>query len=366
MALPELLTALDGHRITTAKEWEEIRRPEIMKIISENLFGYTPQHKPDRVLTTILEEDNASCGGKNNYRKVRSTYWWGKKSCDVVANIYVPKNISHKVPAMMMVDPFLGELHRCEEPPYLYSFFPPDFITDRGYAAVQVVASITSPDDRVRYKEGVLSAMPPAQNKPEGTTWGCIGAWAWATSRVLDYLMDCDDIDGTKVAVSGCSRAGKTALWCGAQDERIAVVMSNVSGTGGAAIIRGKVGEHISDIVTNYPFWFCPNYQTYAQRVEDFPMDHHFLMAMAAPRPGYLASASEDIWADIDAEYLACTLGSEAYKLYDKPIALPEIRPESDKQVIDGYFGYHLRPGGHDLTPYDWKRYMDFCDKFLK
>ena len=182
----------------------------------------------------------------------------------------------------------------------------------------------------------------------------------------MDYLETQPEFDAQKIAISGCSRAGKTALWCGAQDQRIATVMSNVSGTGGAALERGKIGEHISDITTNYPFWFCKNYAAYAADEDAMPVDAHMLLAMAAPRPMYLASASVDVWADIQAEYAALRLASELYTLYTPGLILPERRPAANQPFHIGRIGYHIREGIHDLTFYDWTCYMDFCDSYLK
>ena len=96
------------------------------------------------------------------------------------------------------------------------------------------------------------------------------------------------------------------------------------------------------------------------------PVDAHMLLAMAAPRPMYLASASVDVWADIQAEYAALRLASELYTLYTPGLILPERRPAANQPFHIGRIGYHIREGIHDLTFYDWTCYMDFCDSYLK
>ncbi len=87
-------------------------------------------------------------------------------------------------------------------------------------------------------------------------------------------------IDEKKVAVVGHSRGGKTALWCGAQDERFAMAISSCSGNSGDAISRGKSGESIRQILDRFPFWFAKNYQKYIDNEDNMPFDQHFLVAL--------------------------------------------------------------------------------------
>jgi pimeloyl-ACP methyl ester carboxylesterase len=180
---------------------------------------------------------------------------------------------------------------------------------------------------------------------------------------VLDYLQTDPAVDGTKVAVVGHSRGGKTALWAAAQDERFAMAVSNCSGRGGASLTRRRMGETVKVINKGFPYWFCGNYKKYDDNEDALPVDQHQLIALIAPRAVYVASAETDFWADPRGELLALAQASPVYALYGFAGPGVEERPAVEAPGAWDRQAYHMHAGGHNLTPYDWERYMDFGDK---
>lgn len=351
---------------TDVKDWEKHRRPELMKLLSEEVYGITPKRLPDRMESIVIEENPIDRGGKNHYKKILLELWFGEKKVDLELEQWTPHG-NGPFPVQIMIDPFAHALFKNYSFYEYYQFFPSDFITDRGYAAIKVNAATLCMDTKEEAYNGLLSILDGSdEGIKEENRWGAIGVWAWAGSRCVDYAVTQSYLDETRIALSGMSRAGKAALWCCAQDQRIAVVISNVSGMGGSAITRGKTGEHIRDITTTFPYWFCKKFSSYSDREDSLPTDSHMLLAMAAPRPMYMASASLDIWADIYAEYKGLQLSMEAYRLYYKDLYLPDKKPDSNMPIHYGPIGYHTREGIHDLTYYDWNCYLDFCNNYLK
>ena len=158
--------------------------------------------------------------------------------------------------------------------------------------------------------------------------------------------------------VIGHSRLGKAALWAGVCDPRFPLVISNNSGSGGAALFRRRIGERVVHLDGNFPHWFAESFRHYEERENELPVDQHQLLALIAPCAVYVASAEDDKWADPVGEYQALVAAAPAWG-EELPVAFPAV----DAPLRRGQLGYHVRSGSHDIREYDWQQYMNFADQ---
>jgi len=234
-------------------------------------------------------------------------------------------------------------------------------IIKRGYGLATVYYGDLEPDNPEGWKTGIRTTLKTELSINENE-WGAIGAWGWGLSRIMDYLETDAAIDAKKVVITGHSRLGKACLWAAANDERFAIVVSNNSGEGGAALSKRWFGETIEKINTSFPHWFAPAFKQYNKHPEKLPVDMHILLALMAPRPLYVASAADDWWADPKGEFLSAKNAEPVYSLFGKIGLGVNAMPPVDHPVGET-IRYHIRTGKHDFTLYDWQQYLDFADK---
>lgn len=362
LQLPELLKTLNGKTVNSPEGWRENRRPEILELFRKHIYGRAPVARPNNLRFETTETTQKALSG-NATRKLVDIHFSGSGGNGTIhLAVFIPNNVPKPVPGFLLIcnrsRENIDPTRKIKSP-----FWPVERIIEHGYVAATFHNSDLDPDIHDGFENGVHGIFDLKDIPHPPDAWGTIAAWAWGASRAMDYFEADNYIDATRMAVVGHSRGGKAALWCGGEDERFALVISNNSGCTGAALARRRKGESIEAINRRFPHWFCTNYKKFNDREDELPVDQHMLIALMAPRLVYVASATEDSWADPLGEFLSCVHAEPVYKLYGLKAMGTSTMPMADKPVQNGNIGYHLRSGKHDLTEYDWNRYMDFVDK---
>ena len=375
------LTFNDGKKVTTVKQWENQRRAEILEFFASQVYGRTPKDKIKVTYETLSENPNF-ISGKATCKQVKFIFSNGNKKVEAILLLVLPNGPKGKVPVFVAYN-FKGNHSTFADPAIEYSSSfarltapgHPDWergcqstrwcfeqIVDRGYGVATMFYQDIYPDKPGMEDQSVASLFPgyqPGRKTPD--QWQALGAWAWGTSRIADYLQTQKRVDMNKLITMGHSRHGKAALWAGAQDKRFKIVIANESGCGGAALSKRVFGETVARITSAFPHWFCPAFNQYASNEANLPFDQHELIALMAPRYVYIASAVEDTWADPKGEFLSGYYAGPVYELYGLKGLGTNVHPPLHQPIMNDV-GYHIREGVHDVTEYDWKCFMDFAD----
>ena len=392
VTLPDVLAGPDGRPATTADRWRSTARPHQLALLERHVYG---RRLPAVPVSVVGEVDRAAATLTDGTRatrlqaRLRLGDAANAPTTDVL--VYLPQaadpvpvflhlnfkgnQAEHPDPGIRLCtawlpdDPKHGIVdHRATEASRAAHArrWPVEALLGRGYGVATACYGDVFPDRADGRAASALAALGrPLEGDLPADEPGAIGVWAWQLSRILDWLLTLPEVDAAKVIVVGHSRNGKAAVWAGACDERFAMVVSNESGCGGAALERRNYGETIEAITRRFPHWFCPAFRTYAGRETELPVDAHVTLAMAAPRPLYVASAVDDRWADPKGEFLAAVAAGPVWKLFGLEGLGTADWPPVDTPV-GRTIGYHVRAGKHDLLEDDWRRFADHADRTLR
>jgi len=386
-SLPNLLLGPSEELILSSLDWKETARPFQFDLLEKFIYGR--RLPPVEVSVLGKEKRVEKQYGDVLAIRIQASLQMGTTENSPTTDVllYLPKS-QKKVPVFLKLN-FLGNQAEVTDEDIQITEnwviskngnnratetsrgsqsrrFPVSSMLTRGYGLATAHCGDFFPDHKEGRSASILGSLgrPTGENIPDDEP-GALGAWAWGLSRILDWLLTLPEVDPNRIIVLGHSRLGKAALWAGACDQRFAMVISNDSGCGGAAISRRNYGESIEVITKRFPHWFCPRLATFANRERELPCDQHSLLAMTAPRPLYVASAQNDRWADPKGEFLAAVAADPAWKLFNlQGLGTQTMPPENTS--IGKMIGYHIRNGNHDLLQFDWNRFADFADRKLQ
>lgn len=384
--LPDPLQLANGKHITTKEEWMQQQRPAMLQLFADNVYGRLPG-KPKDMHFAVTSIDSSALGGKAIRKQVTIFFTRTSSEPSMEVLLYLPRNVKTPVPVFTGLN-FYGNQTVCDDSGINMSTrwaqndqekhiehnrgteasrgtdagkWQVEEIISHGYALATAYYGDLEPDYPEGWKTGIRTTMKKALSINE-QEWSAMGAWAWGLSRMMDYLETDASVNAKQVVITGHSRLGKAALWAAANDTRFAIVVSNNSGEGGAALSRRWYGETIKRINTSFPHWFVTKYKQYNDNPHLLPVDQHILLALMAPRPLYVASAEDDKWADPNGEFLSAKNAEPVYALFGKKgLGINEMPPVN--YPAGEMIKYHIRTGKHDFTLYDWQQYIDFADK---
>jgi hypothetical protein len=380
--LPELLVNDNGTKVTTSREWENIRRKEIIKKFEDHVYGRIPG-KPANMSFTVKEKNAKALNGKAT--RIQTQIWFSKDKTvpPLTVLLYLPNAVKGKAPIFVGLN-FNGNHTIHADPDILITDqykkiksqdstllrgayaerWALEELINAGYGVATAFYQDLEEDHKDGYKTGVRTLLQK-DLKIRTEEWAALTVWGWGLSRIVDYLETIPQADAKRFFLVGHSRIGKAALWAAANDKRFAMIISNNSGEGGAALARRNYGETVEHLNTRFPHWFIERFKSYSQSVDKLPVDQHMLLALMAPRPLYVASATEDQWADPKGEFMAAFLSEQVYNLYGKKGLGVKDQPAPENPVGET-IGYHLRTGKHDITKYDWEQYIQFARRNFK
>ncbi len=371
--LPDLMTAPDGKAVRSPED-RAACRSALLRIFAETLYGEIPP-QPDLL---VVQRHDLDCGIPGvraecivlgmtlaGRRLERSAILWRPEGAAGPLPLIVglsfrpaetatePRLTATDVPASAAIpsDVPLGSPR--------FDAIPVASIAAAGYGLMLSGCNAWVPDHPGYWRAD--GAWPFLSPRDDDTAPGAISLWAWALTRLLDAASLLPEIDPARLIVFGHSRLGKAALWAAANDERIGRVLVNDAGCAGTSLSRRNFGETLAHIIDCYPHWFSPACLGWAARPTELPVDQHQLLACVAPRGLHMASASEDLWADPRGEYMALRAALPFWRLTDPAVG---DFPDPDDALVPGTVlsrgavAWHLRAGGHDLTAWDWDRFL--------
>jgi hypothetical protein len=381
-SLPDPLVMASGERVDTAEKWFKHRRPEILKFYQTEIYGRIPMNAP-KVTWEATEIDSKAREGAAVSRRVVGRIGSKPDGPRMNLTMYLPAKASVPVPILLSISFGIGAGGRAQAatPKKSEAAAKPSLAVGRANGGFDAIGEVLGrgwgyamlnytdiqPDRADRWTEGVIGlTLKPGQTHPAPDEWGTISAWAWGISRSIDYLETDRAVNPKQIAITGVSRLGKTVLWAGAQDERVAAVFSVVSGEMGAALIRRDWGETLDDMAQNFPWQFAGNLQKWVGRWNDLPVDQHMLIALCAPRLVYVNGGQTDQWSDPRGEFLAMAAAGPVYRLLGcKDLGVTEL-PPLDRPVASGDLAFHYHSGGHTAVPADWKTFLDLADRRMR
>ncbi len=397
--LPEVLTLKNGKQVTTAEQWWQQRRPEIVEEFEREIVGRVPRHIP-KVTWSVVSNitaglvGNLSASGKQLVGRVDNSAC-PSISVEVRMTLVVPEPAKGPVPVLMMFGGFGGSgMPRPAGTPVPTARFPEfggpykdppstEQLLAAGWGYATIVPGSVQADTGAGLTKGIIGLVNQGQpRKPED--WGALRAWAWGAARGLDYLETDPAVDAKKVGIEGVSRYGKAALVTMAFEPRFAMALVGSSGEGGAKLHRRNFGEAVENLTGSGEYhWMAGNFLKFgaaeasfgSKNAGDLQVDAHQLIALCAPRLTFISygipARGDAQWLDQQGSFMATVAAGPVFRLLGaRDLGVKEdyrvaLMPPVNTGLVDGELAWRQHDGGHEDRS-NMKYFIAWANRFLK
>ena len=393
--LPAVLTTSAGEPVTTADQWWQVRRPEIVELFEREVYGRVPANVPP-IKWEVRETREVEAGGIAAVQR-RVVGVVDNSACPEIAvnielSLTLPKVTNGPVPVLISFgrtpfEPAFGNGGGGGGP---RSPSREDKLIRAGWGCAMLNPT-TVQADAGGWQRSRFGNQPDANPNPEPTgagltrgiiglanhgqprqpdDWGALRAWGWGASRALDYLATVPEVDAARVGIAGVSRYGKAALVTLAFDQRFAMGLIASSGAGGSKIIRRDFGETLENLASSGEYhWMAGNYLKYAaeeatfgrRTAADLPVDAHMLLALCAPRLTFISHGiperGDALWLDHQGSFMATVAAQPVFRLLGASGVgrsddfKTETMPGVNVDLLDGQLAWRQHEGGHTDEP---------------
>ncbi len=374
--LPDPLIANNGKAITGQGDWQNVRRPQLVKLFEDEMYGHLPEDLPNVEWAIVNEKDTTAGPYPVTEILLKGTVdnsRYPQIQVEIELLIGLPKGTSEAIPLVTRFGSIMWPFGPPPEEPksYFISAYEPlwkqQLISKKWGYAILVPSSIQD-DNGAGLTSGIIGLVNKGQYRKPGQ-WGALRAWAWGAGQAMDYFSTHPLIDESRIGIEGTSRYGKAALVTMAFDERFSLGFIGSSGAGGASLLRRNFGEMVENLASSGEYhWFCGNFIKYASvlTVEDLPVDAHELVALCAPRPVFISVGSpliEGNWVDGKGMFLAGVHASPVYKLLGKKGLNTHEFPSMGEALTSGEIAFRQHAGGHSTGP-NWSTWLAWADRY--
>lgn len=387
--LPDALTLNNGQKVTSAEQWWNQRRPEIVEEFEREIVGRVPPNVPK--VTWVEKSSTDSKAGvfpvveKQLVGHVDNSVY-PSTSVDIEMTLVTPANAKSPVPVMIMFSSAAIRQFFASHPEFkrMMGSDPPstEQLIAGGWGYALLDTSSIQADNGAGLTKGIIGLTNKGQpRKPED--WGALRAWAWGASRGLDYLQTDKSVDSKRVGIEGVSRYGKAALVTMAFDTRFAVALVGSSGEGGVKPHRRNFGEEVENLTGSGEYhWMAGNFLKYgaaeasfgSKNASNLPVDSNELIALCAPRLTFISygvpEKGDAKWLDHQGSFMATVAAGGVFRLLGaKDLGVNEDyrsakMPPVNTGLLNGQLAWRQHDAGHTDAP-NWKYFIPWADKFL-